>query len=174
MGRYLIALGSNVRHARHGSPAGVLRAALAALDDAGITVEQAAPVVASAPLGPSRRRYANSVAVVTTGLAPPALLAALKAIERAFGRRQAGQRWASRVLDLDILLWSQGPWASPGLIVPHPRFRERSFVLAPALAVAAGWRDPLTGLSLRQLHHRLTRRLTSPRPLPRAAAVEGP
>ncbi len=74
------------------------------------------------------------------------------------------------MLDLDIILWERGPWASPGLIVPHPAFRERRFVLAPATAVAPAWRDPVTGLTLRQLRARLTRRLTRPRPLPRARA----
>ena len=67
------------------------------------------------------------------------------------------------MLDLDLVLWSGGAWSSPGLIVPHPAYRERAFVLGPMLAVAPDWRDPLSGLSTRQLHARLTR----PRPTPR-------
>ncbi|HEX4848524.1 MAG TPA: 2-amino-4-hydroxy-6-hydroxymethyldihydropteridine diphosphokinase [Novosphingobium sp.] len=161
--RYLIALGSNMRHVRHGPPEQVLAAALAALEDAGMTVLAAAPVIRSAPLGPSRRRYANGAALVETGLAPDDLLDTLKAIERRFGRTRGGQRWSSRVLDLDIVLWSGGCWSSPGLTVPHRAFRERTFVLGPAARIAPDWRDPLTALSLRQLHARLTR----PRPLPR-------
>lgn len=161
--RYLIALGSNKRHHRHGSPPRVLRAALRALADAGLIIERAAPVLSSRPLGPSLRRYANSAAVIATDRRPEDLLGVLKAVERAFGRRRAGQRWSSRVLDLDLVLWSGGAWSSPGLTVPHASFRERDFVLAPALAVAPAWRDPLTQLSLRQLKARLTR----PRPKPR-------
>ena len=92
----------------------------------------------------------------------PRLFAWLDGIERDFGRRAGGQRWTSRVLDLDIVLWSGGPWSSPGLTIPHIAFRERGFVLRPALPIAATWRDPLTGLSLRALYSRLTR----PRPLP--------
>lgn len=156
--RYLIALGSNQRHHRHGPPERVIAAALAALGDAGIKPKLAGPVLRSTPLGPSRRRYANSAVVVKSKLAPDALLGQLKAIEREFGRRPGGQRWASRVLDLDIVLWSSGAWSSPGLIVPHPRFRERDFVLGPAAAIAPAWRDPLTGLTLRQLAVRLGRR----------------
>ena len=57
--RYLIALGSNQRHLRHGRPEQVLRAALAALELREITVKSASPIIASAPLGPSLRRYAN-------------------------------------------------------------------------------------------------------------------
>ncbi len=161
--RYLIALGSNKRHHRHGSPARVLNAALTALAEAGLEIEAAAPVLASAPLGPSLRRYANGAALVTTPLMPDALLPALKQIERQFGRRSGGQRWTSRVLDLDLVLWSGGAWCSPGLTVPHAAFRERDFVLVPAAALMPRWRDPLTGLSLRQLKARLTR----PRPIPR-------
>ena len=161
--RYLIALGSNRRHHRHGNPQRVVLAALAALTQAGITVEAAAPIMSSAPIGPSLRRYANGAAVIATDLMPDALLALLKAIERGFGRRAGGQRWASRVLDLDVVLWSGGAWSSPGLTVPHIAFRQRDFVLAPALAVAADWRDPVSNLSIRHLKARLTR----PRPMPR-------
>ncbi len=161
--RYLIALGSNQRHHRHGLPPQVLHAALVALEAAGLIVEAAAPIMASAPIGPSLRRYANSAAVIATDLLPDELLVAVKAIERSFGRRSRGQRWTSRVLDLDLVLWSGGAWSSPGLTVPHAAFRQRDFVLGPALAVAPDWRDPLTNLSLRQLKARLTR----PRPKPR-------
>ena len=161
--RYLIALGSNQRHHRHGSPPRVLRAALAAMAEAGLLVEAAVPIMASAPIGPSLRRYANSAALVATDLPPDELLGVLKDIERRFGRSRRGQRWSSRVLDLDLVLWSGGTWSSPGLTVPHTAFRERDFVLTPAVALAADWRDPVTNLSLRQIKARLTR----PRPMPR-------
>ena len=163
MQRYLIALGSNMRHGRYGSPERVLAAALTTLDRGKISVKQATPVLRSAPLGPSRRRYANSAAVIETRLEPEALLALLQQIERQFGRRRGGQRWAARVLDLDIVLWSGGLWSSPGLTIPHLEFRQRSFVLGPAHALAPRWRDPLTGLTLRQLYARLMR------PAPRGA-----
>lgn len=154
--RYLIALGSNVRHARHGRPEQGLKAALRRLPG---TVEAAAPIISSIPFGPSRRRYANGAVLVRTELMPDALLAVLKAIEREFGRRAGGQRWASRVLDLDIVLWSGGAWASRRLTVPHPAFRKRRFVLDPACRIAPGWRDPLSGLSVRQLLAQLKRKV---------------
>ncbi len=160
--RYLIALGSNIRHHRHGPPHRVLAAALAALGEAGLRLERASPVFASAPLGPSLRRYANAAVIVRCRLSPPELLARLNAIESRFGRRRGGEPWRARVLDLDIVLWSGGAWASSGLVVPHPAFRERGFVLRPAAAIAPAWRDPLGGLTLRQLLARLTR----PRPVP--------
>jgi 2-amino-4-hydroxy-6-hydroxymethyldihydropteridine diphosphokinase len=159
---YLIALGSNQRHHRHGPPEQVLGAALEALGEAGIKLKRAGPVLRSMPLGPSRRRYANSAAMVKTKLEPEELLAALKAIERAFGRKRGGQHWGSRVLDLDIVLWSGGAWASPGLTIPHPRFRTRQFVLGPAASIAPTWRDPLSGLTLRQLAYRLAASASRP------------
>ena len=168
--RYLIALGSNRRHHRQGPPERVLAAALAALDKAGITVRARGPVIRSDPIGPSLRRYANSAVTVETTLSPPELLAALKRIERAFGRTASGQRWSSRVLDLDIVLWSGGAFAVHGLTIPHPAFRQRRFVLAPGAQIAGDWRDPIGGLTLRQLFARLTRN----HPLPRATAWSGP
>ena len=161
---YVIALGSNKRHHRHGAPEVVLRAAVAALGAAGLAVEAVAPVIASAPVGPSLRRYANGAVLVRCDLAPPALLALLKRIEADFGRRR-GQRWGARVLDLDIILWSGGVWRSQELMVPHRLWSVRDFVLRPVLAVAPLWRDPVTGFTPR---HLITR-LTKPRPAPRGA-----
>ncbi|WP_425453211.1 2-amino-4-hydroxy-6-hydroxymethyldihydropteridine diphosphokinase [Sphingomonas gilva] len=147
---YLVAIGSN-RPGRAGPPRRVTAAAIAALPG----VIAASRIIETAPLGPSLRRYANAAALIESELAPDALLEALKAMERAAGRR-AGRRWGGRVLDLDIVLWSGGCFAGSALTVPHPRFRERVFVLEPLAEIAPGWRDPLTGLTVRQLHARLT------------------
>ena len=148
---YAIALGSN-RPGRHGGPAREVAAALALLEPVAVS-----PILHTAPLGPSIRRFANAVAIIETDEEPPALLARLKAIERSFGRRR-GRRWGARVIDLDIILWSRGSWGEPGLTVPHTQFRERSFVLDPLAEIAPDWRDPITGFSVRQLRARLGRR----------------
>jgi len=144
----------------------VLAAAVWRIGAALGTVLAVAPVIGTEPVGPSLRRYANGALVLESALAPQALLAGLLALEAEFGRRRMGQRWRSRVLDLDIALWSGGIVAEPGLQIPHPALRERRFVLGPAAAIAGNWRDPLTGLSLAHLHARLTR----PRPLPSCSA----
>ncbi len=146
---YAVALGSN-RRGRHGGPAREVAAALAAIGG----VQIASRVQTTAPLGPSIRRYANMVAIITSDEAPRALLVRLKSIERAFGRRR-GRRWGSRVIDLDIILWSGGSWADQQLTVPHPAFRARGFVLDPLAGIAPDWRDPVTGLRVRHLQHRL-------------------
>lgn len=162
--RYLVALGSNQRHHRHGNPRAVLIAALAALERSGMAVLAASPIITSRPLGPSLRTYANAAAVVEAECEPPVLLERLQAIEVAFGRRRRGQRWSARVLDLDLVLWAGGCWAEPGITVPHPAYRERAFVLVPARVVARNWCDPLSGQTVQQLHARLTR----PHALPKA------
>ena len=146
---YLIALGGNV-FGPWGRPEALLRTIAA--DMSGVS-----RVVLSRPLGPSRRSYANAVAILENDAAPPAMLATLKACERRHGRR-AGRRWGARTLDLDIIGWSGGIWASSGLSIPHPAFRKRRFVLSPLAEIAPGWRDPLTGLSTRHLLARLDRR----------------
>ena len=153
---YAIGLGSNRRHARFGDPRHVLMAALAALESDDIEPVDASPIIASAPLGPSRRRYANAVALVASPLDPPEMLERLKTIEAGFGRR-TGQRWSARTLDLDILLWSGGAWSDTVLTVPHPEMTRRGFVLNPLMTIAPEWRHPVAGRSVRQLAARLNR-----------------
>jgi len=153
---YLVAFGSNRRHHRFGRPRDVLGAASVELDRAGVRILRTGRLLHSRPLGPSLRTYANGLALAETPLGPEELLDLLKRIERGFGRRRGGRRWSARVLDLDIVLWSGGPWSSPRLTIPHRQFRERDFVLRPAAQVAPSWRDPVTGLTVRQLKARLT------------------
>jgi 2-amino-4-hydroxy-6-hydroxymethyldihydropteridine diphosphokinase len=142
---YILALGSNRPLSVRLLPPAILRAAVATLTAAGHQVHAIAPLLDTPPLGPSRRRYANSALLVSSHLPPDALLHALQAIEARFGRRRA-QRWGARTLDIDIILWSGGRWNRRNLIIPHPAFRERDFVLMPLLAIAPAWRDPVTGL----------------------------
>ena len=152
---YAIAIGSNRCHGRHGRPAGVVGAAIARLDrDFGLF--DASPILINPADGLSGRDFANAVAIVESALEPPAMLDALKATEREFGRRP-GRRWASRVLDLDLIAWSGGSFRSPRLIIPHPALGQRSFVLQPLASIAPDWR--LRGAqTARHLAHRLARR----------------
>ena len=169
MQEYLVATGSNMRHAHHGGPRQILIAAEEAVRKAGVHVLAAAPVMASRPIGPSRRIYANGGWHLAAPHDPPAMLALLQQIERDFARHRRGMRWQARTLDLDIVLWSGGVWseagAEPGLIIPHPEFAHRAFVTGPLSAIAPGWRVPGCCLTLRQLHARLTRS----QPLPSGA-----
>ena len=154
---YLIGLGSNQPHSVVGRPAQIIKQAVAALEMDDIDVFTHSAIVDSVPLGPSQRRFANAVAVIATTLPPPALLSRLHGIEAHFGRVRRGQAWQARTLDLDILLWSGGIWADDELAIPHPALRDRNFVLTPAAMIAPDWRDPVTGLTIRQLQSRFNR-----------------
>ncbi len=158
---YVIGLGSNRPHGRHGRPRTVIVAAIEALRTEGLKVHTVSATIRTPALGPSSRDFANAAVKVESDLAPPMLLALLKRIEQRFGRRR-GQRWGARVLDLDILAWSEGAWpptprrAPAGrLTVPHAALPLRDFALAPAAAIAPGWHHPLGHRTLRQLEGRL-------------------
>ena len=99
-------------------------------------------------------RYLNGAVVGCSSLEPVALLAQLQAIEDARGRTRPF-RAAPRTLDLDLILAGSLVVSTPGLTVPHPRFRERRFVLEPLAAVAPDLIDPVTGLSVQALLERL-------------------
>ncbi|KRB86617.1 2-amino-4-hydroxy-6-hydroxymethyldihydropteridine pyrophosphokinase [Sphingomonas sp. Root710] len=156
--RYAIAIGSNRRHGRHGAPAGVVRAAIAALQDIGLVVIAASPVIRTPALGPAGRSFANAAAIVEGDVDPPVLLARLKAMEAAFGRRR-GRRWGARVLDLDIILWSGGAWIGGPLVIPHRSLEQRDFVLKPLSLIAPGWRVGRGARTVRQARARLIRAL---------------
>lgn len=98
--------------------------------------------------------YLNAVAVGKTDLPPRQLLDALLAIEHAFGRERPGVN-AARTLDLDLILHGVSITIEPGLEVPHPRFRDRFFVLAPLAEVAADMVDPVSGLRVAELLRQL-------------------
>jgi 2-amino-4-hydroxy-6-hydroxymethyldihydropteridine diphosphokinase len=100
--------------------------------------------------------YLNAVAVGHTALGPREILDALLAIEREYGRERP-YPGAPRTLDLDLILLGDTREDSPGLHVPHPRFRERFFVLGPLAEVAPEMVDPVTGLRVGELLRELLR-----------------
>jgi 2-amino-4-hydroxy-6-hydroxymethyldihydropteridine diphosphokinase len=100
--------------------------------------------------------YLNAVAVGDTVLTARELLDALLAIEKAYGRERPFPG-AARTLDLDLILLGATIRHTTGLQVPHPRFRERTFVLGPLVEIAPDMVDPLTGLRVSELLRRLLR-----------------
>ena len=94
--------------------------------------------------------FLNAALVGTTTLEPRQLLDALLAIERQRGRERP-YRFAARTLDLDLILYGDRIVREPGLEVPHPRFRERRFVLAPLVEIAGDWLDPVSGSTISAL-----------------------
>lgn len=127
-----VALGGNL-----GDPGATLRRAIAALAELPQTrLAAASSLYRSAPVGHAEQPdFVNAVAQLSTALAPQALLAALLALEKRFGRERTFRN-APRTLDLDLLLYDALCIDEAGLAVPHPRMHERAFVLAPLLEIA--------------------------------------
>lgn len=94
--------------------------------------------------------FLNAAVVGATTRAPRELLAALQALEHERGR-QRSVRNAPRTLDLDLILYGDEIIDEPDLVVPHPRFRERRFVLDPLVEIAPQLVDPVTGLTMQAL-----------------------
>jgi 2-amino-4-hydroxy-6-hydroxymethyldihydropteridine diphosphokinase len=92
----------------------------------------------------------NAAVTGVTALDAHALLEQLLAIEQDFGRTRP-YGGAPRTLDLDLVLYGDAVINEPGLLVPHPRFRERRFVLAPLAEIAPQWRDPVSGKTVAEL-----------------------
>src|SRR5206468_20071 len=118
--------------------------------------------------------FLNAAAVGDTTLSARRLLDALMAIERERGRERPFPN-APRTLDLDLILLGDVVIDEPGLSVPHPRFRERRFVLEPLAEIAPDLVDPVTGLTIRELFDRTSRprsnrRRRTPDPCPCACA----
>ena len=111
----------------------------------------------TAPVGFAEQpRFLNAVAAVETSLSPRALLDRLLEIEREFGRdRSAGLANRPRTLDLDILLYGEQIVSEPGLEIPHPRFKERAFVLVPLEEIAPEAGVPPEGLTVDEWLRRL-------------------
>jgi 2-amino-4-hydroxy-6-hydroxymethyldihydropteridine diphosphokinase len=96
--------------------------------------------------------FINAAACGLTDLDPAELLKRLLSIETDLGRqRETVPPRGPRMIDLDLILYGNLQWQKDDLELPHPRFRERRFVLVPARDIAADMRDPVTGLSIAEL-----------------------
>jgi dihydroneopterin aldolase/2-amino-4-hydroxy-6-hydroxymethyldihydropteridine diphosphokinase len=127
----VIALGSNL-----GDRLGHLQGAVDALAGTpGLTLTAASPVYQTAPVGGrAQQDYYNAVLTARTVLPPRALLTRCQQVENAFGRIRA-ETWGPRTLDIDIIVYGDVVTDDPELTLPHPRARERAFVLAPWHAI---------------------------------------
>jgi 2-amino-4-hydroxy-6-hydroxymethyldihydropteridine diphosphokinase len=148
-----IALGSNVgdRRAHLDFAVSKLRTLLADLNVS--RYYETVPVGMRHP----QAMFLNAAAVGTAALAPGELLGALLAIERARGRERPYAN-APRTLDLDLVLFGDTVIEEPDLRVPHPRFRERLFVLQPLAEIGAALRDPVTGRTVGELLRQMSGR----------------
>jgi 2-amino-4-hydroxy-6-hydroxymethyldihydropteridine diphosphokinase len=101
-------------------------------------------------VGPEHRTFLNAAVVGRTALSARQLMERLLEIEGERGRARP-YPMAPRTLDLDLVLYGENIIEEDGLCVPHPRFRERDFVLTPLAEIAPDMVDPVTGKSVSEL-----------------------
>lgn len=113
---------------------------------------QASRLFETPPIGgpTGQEPFLNAVAAFDTEASAREILDCLQAIETDLGRKRR-QRWGARAIDLDVVLHGELVGGGTGLIVPHPRYTARQFVLQPACDVAAHYRDPRFGWTLERL-----------------------
>lgn len=141
-----IALGSNLGNSKKN-----VETALNILNNnPNIQVKSRSSWYQTAPIGPPQPDYINGCAILDVQLKPDHLLETLLAVENQLGRIRR-ERWGPRTLDLDLLLFDDLIWETPALEIPHPRMRERAFVLVPLAEIAPNWVDPVTGKTIIQL-----------------------
>ncbi|HVW72762.1 MAG TPA: 2-amino-4-hydroxy-6-hydroxymethyldihydropteridine diphosphokinase [Rhizomicrobium sp.] len=139
----LIALGANLPGPA-GEPACTLHYALGQLGGKGVKILKLSSFYET-PAWPDRTNpaFVNAVAAVDTALQPVELLTLLHGVETELGRLRSVPN-APRTLDLDLLDYD-GRVMNQGIVLPHPRMAERSFVLVPLAEIAPDWRHPVTG-----------------------------
>ena len=145
--RAAVALGSNIPPRRKHLEEGVRR--LEAIE--GCSLEARSRVYETAPQGgPPQGPFLNAAVTLRTLLSPQELLHALLRVEGALGRERV-EKNGPRTLDLDLVFYGDRTVRAPGLCVPHPRFRERGFVLLPLNDIIPRFRDPETGRTVEEL-----------------------
>jgi 2-amino-4-hydroxy-6-hydroxymethyldihydropteridine diphosphokinase len=157
MKKVYLGLGANL-----GDRQAMLRAALEALESPGLHICRVSPVYETEPMEVSVQSwFLNLVAEAETDLFPLQLLHRTSKVEALLGRRRLSPK-GPRTIDIDILLFANFVIRTPVLEIPHPRFRQRRFVLAPLADLAGDLRDPGTGKSIRQLLGELQGQIARP------------
>ena len=141
-----LGLGSNV-----GDREATLRMALEKLDAPDLKLRRASNAYETEPIGLREQAwFLNLVAEFETTLFPKQLLRRTSRIENELGRRRS-VRNGPRTIDIDILLYGNSVVKTEELEIPHPRYRERRFVLAPLAELRPDLRDPVTGVTVTEL-----------------------
>lgn len=106
--------------------------------------------------GPPQGKFLDGAAHIRTSLSPHELLAHLKQVELAAGRKPSGVRWGPREIDLDILLYGDMKVNDPDLTIPHPLLHLRAFMAGPLSEIAPGAFHPVIGKTASEIFEGLS------------------
>ena len=141
-----LGLGSNI-----GDREAMLQAAVRALESPRLHIRRLSPIYETEPMDvPGQHWFLNLVAEAGTDLFPLQLLHHTGKVEALLGRRRLAPK-GPRTIDIDIVLYGNAVVTTAALEIPHPRFRDRRFVLAPLADLAPDLRDPVTRKTVKQL-----------------------
>lgn len=143
MEEVIIAIGSNL-----GDRLSYIQKAGSYLENISQEPIQKASIWESEPVGGAKYSFLNSAAKIVTDKEPAELLKNLKEFEQTCGREKNPERWGPRVIDLDIISYGDLVIEQESLIIPHPEFDRRKFVLKPMMEINNNWCDPRTGQSI--------------------------
>jgi len=146
-----LGLGSNV-----GDSEALLKSALSGLDRPDLKLRRVSSLYETEPIGlRDQRWFLNLVAEFETELFPKQLLHRMQKIEMSMGRRRTIEN-GPRTIDIDILLYGSVVMKTEELEIPHPRYRDRRFTLAPLAELSPGLRDPVSRQTMAEMLGALT------------------
>ena len=146
MAKVNIALGSNL-----GDRLYYLKKAALRLDELSDSEIRKSSLWESEPIGNAKYSFFNGVISVDTTIEPHTLLKELKNFEQQLGRDKNPERWGPRIIDLDIISYDDLVIQTNTLIIPHPEYRKRLFVLLPLREIEPDWKDPETKQSIHSI-----------------------
>jgi 2-amino-4-hydroxy-6-hydroxymethyldihydropteridine diphosphokinase len=94
--------------------------------------------------------FLNQAVLLSTSLSPADLMAAILAIEEKMGRKRT-QKYAPRIIDIDILFYNEQIINQKDLKIPHPEIQNRRFVLEPMNEIAPDWMHPVLHQTIHEL-----------------------
>lgn len=147
-----LALGSNIGDAEQ-----IFLQAQKLLTARGFAIEKYASIIKTAPVDcpAGTPDFANSALTGTFCGTPEELLQITQSIEVQLGRSADHGFHTPRTLDIDVIIFGNTVMDSPRLTLPHPRAKERLFVLEPLKEIAAEWIFPDTGESVSEVFRRM-------------------